>query len=186
MKPKFYKFEDHFEGVGVVPQHQSMGSDYDYDAPDSVHQLPFDGLPDFAPNFNTVLLEDRAIVTDLISSAPIRNCGWLISGKFKSILETFTLPPHRFYPVPVVHRSTEIPDYWWLQLPQPPVSIPPEATCAEAEDQILDCEALHDVALFSLYRPPRFTGCYMRKELKAAIEAAGITGYRLSTPRLFR
>ncbi|HCO25896.1 MAG: hypothetical protein CME31_05240 [Gimesia sp.] len=186
MQLKYYKFDNHFDGVGVVPQHPTMGSDYDYDAPDSVHQLSFDSLPEFEPNFNSILLDDRAILTDLISSSPVKNCGWLVSGKLKAILDTFTLPLHQYFPVPVLHRGQKIPDYRWLQLPQAPVNIPPDAVYSDAEDLILACGALHDIALFCLYRPPRFVGCYVRQDLKNAIETAGITGGRFTTSRLFK
>lgn len=186
MKPRYYKFDEHFEGVGVVPQHQTMGDAYDYEASDSVHHLPFDELPDFEPNFNTVFLDDRAIVTDLISSAPIRNSGWLISGRFRAVIDSFPLPLHQYYPIPVVHQGVKIPDYWWLHLPHPPVAIPPEVSIPEAEKIIQSCDALRDVAIFCLYQPPRFAYCFVRKDLKEAIEDAGITGVRFSTSRLFR
>src|SRR5262245_9185237 len=85
-------------GIGrTVPQHQEMGRGYDYDAPDSVHKLPYDALPDFEPNFNTVVIHGHARLTDLISSAPIRNTGYLVSPRLRAVLEQFALPPHRFY-----------------------------------------------------------------------------------------
>ncbi|WP_339735345.1 hypothetical protein [uncultured Gimesia sp.] len=185
MKAKYYTFNNDFD-VGIAPQHQTMGSTYDYDAPDSVYQLPFDGLPDFEPDFNTIFLDDRAIVTDLISSAPIRNCGWLISGRFRAIIDSFSMPLHRYYAVPVVHRGQKIPDYWWLQLPHPNITIPPDASAAEAEEIIQSCNTLRDAAMFCLYRPPRFTYCFVQKDLRTAIEDAGITGVRFGTSRLFR
>jgi hypothetical protein len=36
-----------------------MGQGYDYDAPDSVHKLPYDALTDFEPNFWLQLPEPR-------------------------------------------------------------------------------------------------------------------------------
>ena len=82
-----------------------MSRGYDYDAPDSVHRLTFQNFPDFEPNFNTVILAVLAKPTDLISTAPIPRCGLLISGRFRSLLESFSLPPHRSFPVPLLHRK---------------------------------------------------------------------------------
>lgn len=186
VKPKFYTFDNHFDGVGIVPQHQTMGTGYDYDAHDSVHNLPFDGLPEFEPNFNTVLLDEHAAVTDLISSAPIRNCGWLVSGRLRAVLDSFRLPCHRYFSLPVVHHDRTIPDYWWLQLPQPPVVIPADSTASHAEDIIRASDSLRDVAMFRLYRPARFAYCFVRQDLRTAMENAAITGVRFATSRLFR
>lgn len=186
MRPKYYTFGNDFEDVGVTPQHQTMGNSYDYEAPDSVHKIPFYSLPDFEPNFKTIFLDDRAIVTDLVSSSPIRNSGWLISGRFRAVIDSFPLPLNQYYPVPVVHQGVNVPDYWWLQLPHLPVTIPPDASIIEAEEIIQSCDEFHNIAMFRLYRPPRFAYCFVRKDLREAIEEAGITGVRFSTSRLFR
>jgi hypothetical protein len=183
--PKFFTFDNHFDGVGVVPQHQTMGAGYDYDAPDSVYNLSFDALVEFTPNFNTVILDDSAVLTDLVSSAPIRNSGFIVSSRLRTIIDEFPLPTHRYYPLPVEHRGNAITDYWWLHLPQPEITIPPDAKREAAENAILNSE-ISDVALFRFYRPPRFAYCYVRADLRLAIENAGVTGVRFATSRLFR
>ena len=127
LQPKFSTLDTHFDGVGVVPQHQTMGPSYDYDAADSVHNLSFDSLVDFEPNFNTVILDDSAVPTDFVSSAPIRNSGFIVSSRVRDLLAGFTLPPHRVYDLPVVHRGSSVDGYSWLHLPQPDVSIPRDA-----------------------------------------------------------
>src|SRR5262245_35775783 len=105
------------EGIGrAYPQHQEMGPGYDYGAPDSVHQLAEEALPDFEPNFNTVVIHGHAKLTDLLSTAPIRNTGFLVSSRLRELLEGFVLPLHRFYPVPATHRGKPVPGYFWLQL----------------------------------------------------------------------
>ena len=112
------------EGIGgTYPQHQALGPGYDYDAPDSVHRLPDDALPDFVPNFNTVVIHGHARLTDLLSSAPIRNTGYLVSTQLREVLERLALPPHRFYPVPATHRGKPVGGYFWLQLPKPRVTL---------------------------------------------------------------
>jgi hypothetical protein len=76
-------------GIGrTYPQHQDMAAGYDYDAPDSVHQLPYDALPDFEPNFNTVVIHGHAKLTDLISSAPIKNTATLSAPGFERCLSS--------------------------------------------------------------------------------------------------
>lgn len=186
MNAKLYTFDNHSEGVGVVPQHQTMGPGYDYGASQSVHNLPFDGLPDFEPNFNTVILDNSAILTDLISSGCIRNCGWIVSGRLRSVFDAFQLPLHQYYALPVLYRGSDVADYWWLQLPQAPVSIPPDSKASDAEDLIRSCDALRDAAMFRLYRPSRFAYCFVRQDLRSAIEGAQITGVRFAASRLFR
>jgi hypothetical protein len=175
------------QGVGrTYPQHQEMGPKYDYDAPDSVHQLPYDGFPDFEPNFRTVVIEPSAKLTDLISSAPIRSTGLLVSERFNGVLESFTLPPHRFYPVPMTHKKKPVKGYWWLQLPQPKVDLEESTPLAEAE-ACIEADPVYGAAdLLQFYRPNRFSYCFVSAPLRAAIEAARLTGIRFGTAKLFR
>lgn len=175
------------DGIGrAFPQHQEMGRGYDYDAPNSVHKLPYDGLPDFEPNFNTVTIHGNAKLTDLLSSAPIRNTGYLVSPKLRALLEKFTLPLHRFYPVPMEHRKKPVDGYCWLQLPEPYLPLTEGSSVAEAESVIITAPDLAAVDLLRLYRPSRFAYCFVSDPLRRAIEAAGITGVRFGTAKLFR
>jgi hypothetical protein len=167
-------------------KHQEMTAGYNYDAPDSVHQLPFDRFPDFEPDFNSVLIGSSAKLTDLISSVPIHNCGLLISGRFRSLLESFSLPPHCFYAVPMIHRKKPVPDYWWLHLPQPSIAIPDDASVAEVEALIESQPALKEVDLLRLYWPQRFAYCFVSDTLRRALDNQGITGVRFGTAKLFR
>ena len=162
-----------------------MGPSYDYDAADSVYNLSFESLVDFEPNFNTIILDDSAILTDFVSSAPIRNSGFIVSARVRDLLADFTLPTHRFFDLPVAHRGSSVDGYCWLHLPQPNVSIPPDATKTDAES-IIDGSGISDCALFRLYRPPRFAYCYVRDDLRQSLDDIGATGVRFGTPRLFR
>jgi hypothetical protein len=163
-----------------------MGPGYDYDAPDSVHQLPDNRLPDFEPNFRTVVLARTAKPTDLISSAPIRNTGLLVSGRFRKVLESFALPLHRFYPVPVAHRDSPIGDYWWLQLPQPGIPLDEGTPLDEVEARLAADPILGPVDLLRFYRPTRLAYCFVSGPLREAMESAGLTGIRFGTAKLFR
>jgi hypothetical protein len=175
------------EGIGrTYPQHQEMGRGYNYDAPDSVHKLPYDALPDFEPNFNTVVIHGHAKLTDLLSSAPIKNTGYLVSPRLRALLEQFALPLHRFYPVPVTHRNKPVAGYCWLQLPEPHLPLTEDSSVEKAQAAISAVPELATVDLLRLYRPSRFAYCFVSDPWRRAMEAAGITGVRFGTARLFR
>jgi hypothetical protein len=172
------------EDIGpTYPQHQTMGPGYDYDAPNSVHQLPYDALPDFEPNFNTVVIHGHARLTDLLSSAPIQNTGYLVSPKLRAVLERSTLPPHRFYPVPMTHRKKPVAGYCWLQLPEPRLSLTEGSSIAEAEEAIAAVAEPFSLDLLRLYRPTKFMYCFISDRLRKAMESAGVTGVRFSTSK---
>lgn len=175
------------EGIGrAYPQHQEMGDGYDYGAPDSVHKLRYDALPDFEPNFSTVVIHGHSKLTDLLSSAPIMNSGYLVSARLRAVLEAFALPPHRFYPVPMTHRGKSVTGYCWLQLPEPPLPLTERSSVAEAEGAIVAVPELAALDLLRLYRPPRFAYCFVSDPLRRAMESAGVTGVRFGTAKLFR
>lgn len=174
-------------GTGrVFPQHQEMGRGYDYDAPDSVHRVPLDSLPAFEPNFNTVVVHGHARLTDLLSSGVIVVAGYLVSPRLREVLEGSRLPLHRFYPVPMTHRGKSVSGYSWLHLPAAAVDIRHDATPAEAEAAIRAVPGLAECDLLRLNEPDRFAYCFVSDPLRRAIEAAGITGVRFGTARLFR
>jgi hypothetical protein len=173
------------DGVGEFPQHQEMTPGYEYDAPNSVYKLPFDDLPDFEPNFDTVIISRNSVLTDLISSSPIRNVGLLISSRFRSVLESFELPRHRFFELPLIHRRREVHGYWWLQLPHPKIVIPPDASQSRAEEIISSDPNIATVDLLRLYRPSRFAYCFVSGRLRKSIDEARITGIRFGTAKIF-
>ncbi len=118
MRGPCWTLDSAFEGIGpAFPQHQEMGKGLDYYAADSVHQLPHDKIPDFEPNFNTVVIHGHAKLTVMLSSAPIKNTGFLESSRFRAVLEDFVLPSHHFYPVPATYRKTRPPDIFGSNCP---------------------------------------------------------------------
>jgi hypothetical protein len=175
------------EGIGrEYPQHQQMSAGYDYDAPNSVHRLPDDSLPDFEPNFDTAVIHGHARLTDLLSSAPIRNTGFLLNDRLRAVFRQFSLPPHRFYPVPIIYRRKAIEGYYWLQLPEPPVPLAEDASVEVLEEVIASDQQLASLDMLRLYRPARFAYCFLSDPLRLAMESAKITGVRFGTSKLFR
>jgi len=160
-----------------------MLAPYDYVGPRSIYKLlPCmlgEGFPDFEPDFNTVLLERGAKPTDLISSVPIPKCGHLISPRFLELLQKFKLPPHRVYNVPMVHKEKPLEGYVFLLLPHPE-SLRKAASTQDIEEGVDADPLLRGVSLLRLARPSWMAQTWVDANLKAAIEAAGITGITLS------
>lgn len=181
-KPRFC-LKPAIDGVGkTYPQHQEMLGAYDYSAPRSIHRLSQvmqGGFPDFEPDFHTVVLHRRAIPTDLISSAAIPNVGLLISARLLALLQEFKLPPHRLYPVPMLHKGQPLEGYSFVLLPQP-ASLLTAATTQEVEEGAEADPSLQGVSLLKLYRPSWMAWTWVDARLRAAIESAGMTGIKLS------
>jgi hypothetical protein len=177
-KPR-YCLHTSTKGVGrAYPQHQKMLAPYDYDGPRSIHKLRGEGFPDFEPDFNTVVLERGSKPTDLISSAPIPNSWHLISSRFLELLQTFKLPPHRIYNVPMLHKEKPLEGYVFLHLPHPD-SLRNAATTQDIEEGVDADPLLCGVSLLRLTRPSWMAWTWVDAKLKAAIEAAEITGVKL-------
>jgi hypothetical protein len=113
----YYKFAaavDTPETGPEYPQIQKMAPGYDYDASNSVYALSKEylKLPEYAPNLDYFILASKAKPTDLLSAAVIYG-GFLVSEKFKNLLERFQLPTHKFYPAQVKWRK-EFLNYFWM------------------------------------------------------------------------
>lgn len=169
----------------VYPQHQEMSRGYDYDAPNSIRHLPLDAIPNFEPNFNTVIIHGHAKLTDFLSSI-MKDTGYLVSARLRSVLEQFALPLHRFYSVPLTYRSKTVEGYCWLHLPEPRLSLTEGSSVAEAEAAITGSPELAALDLLRLYRPSRFAYCFISDALRRAMESAKITGVRFGTAKIFR
>jgi hypothetical protein len=170
----------------VYPQHQAMSSGYDYRAIDSIHRIPYDRVPDFVPNFNTVVVVRGAKLTDLLSSAPIPNTGFLISRHLRKVFDAFRLPLHKYFDVPISHRDRDIEGFYWLHLPQLPLALSDEMTPAQAEAVIESTPGVAELDLIRITRPSRFAYCFISQPLKTAMEAARITGVRYGISKIFR
>lgn len=100
--------------VGKYPQTDGMGLGYNLNAPNSVWNIPNLKMPDFEPAFDYFLLDKKAKLTDVISTALINARGFLISNKLKTILDKFHLTKHIYYPVKILHKKDFITNYYWL------------------------------------------------------------------------
>ena len=100
----------------IYPQVQKMSFGYNYEAFNSVHALSrfLDKFPDFSPNLDHFILNDKSKLTDLLSVA-VAYGGLLISNKFKNLFEKFSLPLHIFYPAKVL-RQKEFFEYHWMHI----------------------------------------------------------------------
>ncbi|QEC44621.1 imm11 family protein [Pseudobacter ginsenosidimutans] len=115
----YYKFKlavDTIETGRIFPQVQKMTAGYDFDASNSVYAISreTEKLPEYEPNLNHFSLHGRAKLTDILSVSVIHG-GFLISEKFKTLLEKFTLPTHKFYPAKVQTKKQFL-DYYWLHI----------------------------------------------------------------------
>jgi len=93
-----------------------MAPEYNYKAPNSVYALSraVEKFPDFSPNLDYFIVHGKAKLTDLLSVAPIHG-GFLISNRFKLLLEKFHLAPHKFYPAKVYHKK-QFHEYYWMHI----------------------------------------------------------------------
>lgn len=175
------------DGVGqTFPQHQVMSDGYDFSASNSVRKLSQDAVPEFAPNFETVIIHGHARLVDLLSSSAIPNTGYLVSARLRQVFEQFTLPLHCFYSVPMLYRNKRVTSYYWFQLPEPQLAITQASSIREVEAAITEVPEIDAVDILRLYRPERYAYCFVSDRLRRAIESARITGVRFGTSKLFK
>ena len=91
--------------IGTFPQTDGMGPGYNLRGANSVWNLPNLRKPDFEPDFDCFRLDKKAKLTDVISTAIINACGFIVSDKLKNIFDEFKLPPHIYYPVKILHKK---------------------------------------------------------------------------------
>jgi hypothetical protein len=139
-----------------------------------------------AITFSGLSLSELSRRCDLLSSAPIKNTGYLVSSRLRAVLEQFALPLHRFYLVPAIYRRKPLGGCFWLQLPQPRLALSEGMSPAQAEEFIASIPALGSLDLLLWYRPERFAYCFLSDPLRSALESAKITGVGFGTAKLFR
>jgi hypothetical protein len=96
--------------IGFYPQ-TTLAKDYNPTLDDSHRKVFWSKFPNFNPVYN-LELNANAIRTDYLDAIDITT-GFVISPRFKAILETCHLPPHRFYPIKVEHKGMTL-DYFWF------------------------------------------------------------------------
>lgn len=86
--------------------------DYDFNSPNSVHNLRFDKFPDFVPDIRFKLAKG-ARLCDMMSQATINANGFLISEKLKGIFDNSSIIPHRYYSATIEDDGIKH-NYYWI------------------------------------------------------------------------
>lgn len=104
---KYYNIgnTNEIEVIGFYPQTERTKGYH----VDSVNNILSNSFPDYTPQYG-LTLSPKSIATDIIDRG-ILDFGMVISQKFKSVLEKFKLPPHRFYPIDVLGSDKK---YFWF------------------------------------------------------------------------
>lgn len=109
---KYYSISrsDDLKVIGYYPQ-TLIKEEYNPRALDGHSILNSNEFADF--NFNyELILHDKAKPTNYLD-AHACHFGMVIDLKFKSVLEQFNLPPHRFYPIKVYQKGNLLEYYWF-------------------------------------------------------------------------
>jgi hypothetical protein len=120
MKIHFFKLSEARatgETGSNYPQIEVMISGYDYDSPNSIHNLAknHDLFSDYKPNLDSFILTKRAKLTDLLSDA-LGGGGHLISHKFYNILSNLNLSLHKCFPATILDKFNNLHYYYYLYL----------------------------------------------------------------------
>ena len=99
----------------IYPQIQKMKEGYNYKSYNSVHALSrkTTEFPDFIPDLDHFVLSNRTGLSDMLSTSVINTGGFLISEKFKNVIENFKIIPHKFYEAKVLYKKSIFPYYWF-------------------------------------------------------------------------
>lgn len=105
---------DTIETGPIYPQASGMLPGYDFNSIRSIHKIQDDNLPDFEPDLDSIVLEAKSKVTDLVSTV-LSFSGFLVSERMKGLLEQFKLPVHKFHKAKLYHRRKILDNYFWFQ-----------------------------------------------------------------------
>ena len=115
-KPKYWRinYTSNEKEIGpMYPQIQSSKGGF-WNVMDSLSvygQIKYGKSPTISPPFGTLILEDKAKITDFLSTAQLSHHGFIISEKTKLILDKYKLGKHWFFPVKIKHKN-KILDYY--------------------------------------------------------------------------
>lgn len=94
------------------PQIQKIGGEINLNAENSLQKV-YNKLPLFLPNLDFFIVHKKSIMTDVMSCSFISK-GFLVSEKFKLILESFDLPKHKFFPAVLKKNEIKYFNYYWF------------------------------------------------------------------------
>ncbi len=103
--------------IGHYPQveHISHECHLSLSTPYSLKNLVSWKFPDKEPMLDYLILHKKAKLTDVLSFGMISAQGFLVSERFKEILEQLHLMPHKFYPAKIEYKGTLF-NYCFLHL----------------------------------------------------------------------
>lgn len=96
----------------IYPQVIHMGSNYGWDAEDSLTKITSNKPLHFIPNLKSFHLDPTTKITDIISQSYIYTCGLLVSEALSNALKNYLLQPHSIYPSEVIHDESVFKYYW--------------------------------------------------------------------------
>lgn len=84
---------------------------------DSQSDLDYFEFPDFEPIFSGLNLEKGSVIVDCIyDGGGFGGRGFILSEKAVDVIKGFSLPPHRFYPLPAYVHKNNAYRYYWMQI----------------------------------------------------------------------
>ena len=107
------------ETGAYFPQISKMNADYNFDADNSIHCLGrkyHNSIPDNEPNFNYFVMNSKSKLTDFLSCSTLSSWGFIVSSKTKVILESTSLPIHKFFPVTIFYKKEFIKSYYYIHI----------------------------------------------------------------------
>ncbi len=113
----FINFSTDLKIIGHYPQveHISHECHLSLSSPHSLKNIVSWKFPDKAPMLDYLILHKKAKLTDVLSFGMISAQGFLVSERFKEILEQLHLMPHKFYPAKIEYKGTFF-NYFFLHL----------------------------------------------------------------------
>lgn len=96
----------------TYPQTNGMSNDYNFQIPESINFLPNLETPLHTPNLNFFKVDDKAKITDFISTGLINATGFIVNEKIKSLLDNYNIAEHMYFPARLYHKNKLINAYW--------------------------------------------------------------------------
>ena len=112
----FFRFHPEINNPGSFAERHAIL--HDFENPHAQWNLQDHQLPDFDPAFSTLWLTDDSTLVDFVNDGSATGgLGLLISKRAKTVIDNLNLPPHRFYPLEVLHRERKISgEFFWLKM----------------------------------------------------------------------
>jgi len=110
---KFFSINcsDELKEIGYHPQTEIEPESFGFLSIGSTNEVRRNVLRDDNVRIN-LLINEKSKVTDYLYNSSI-TFGFVVSSRLKKIIETCSLPPHRFYPVTAIHKGQYL-DYFWF------------------------------------------------------------------------